>query len=73
MDLLIVAMEKTEMNSEGDDSHQLLWQHLSSQFIFFILFQFASFPHMVLALHSRVSMVYCNLLNSNYHIKVTIL
>lgn len=47
---IIVAMEKTE-NSE---SHHLLWQHLSSQLIFFILFQFASFPHMVLTLHQKV-------------------
>ena len=31
-----------------------LWQHLSSQLIFFVLFQFASFPHMVLALYDKV-------------------
>lgn len=54
VDLIIVAMEKTENINDGDESHQLLWQHLSSQLIFFILFQFASFPHMVLALHDKL-------------------
>lgn len=53
VDLIIVGMEKTETNS-NDESLQLIWQHLSSQFIFFILFQFASFQHMVLSLHSKV-------------------
>jgi len=54
VDLIIVGMEKTETNS-NDESLQLIWQHLSSQFIFFILFQFASFQHMVLSLHAKLS------------------
>ena len=31
-----------------------LWQHLSTQLIFFVLFQFSSFPHIVMAVHDRV-------------------
>lgn len=55
VELIIDAMEKSEHIKEEDESHQLLWQHLSSQLIFFILFQFASFPHMVLSLHDKLS------------------
>jgi len=54
VDLVIVAMEKTETMTDADESHQLLWQHLSSQMIFFILFQFASFPHMVSAIAEKL-------------------
>ena len=55
--------EHTEVQNEGQSDGQtendmavshLLWQHLSSQVIFFVLFQFASFPHMVLALYKKV-------------------
>uniref|UniRef100_A0A287D8Q6 Mediator of RNA polymerase II transcription subunit 23 n=1 Tax=Ictidomys tridecemlineatus TaxID=43179 RepID=A0A287D8Q6_ICTTR len=49
------AMERSETEEKFDDggTSQLLWQHLSSQLIFFVLFQFASFPHMVLSLHQK--------------------
>lgn len=39
VELIIDAMEKSEHIKDKDESHQLLWQHLSSQLIFFILFQ----------------------------------
>ena len=58
VDLIVVAMEKSEseeMVHDDGSMSQLLWQHLSSQVIFFVLFQFASFPHMVLALNEKVS------------------
>lgn len=57
MDLVVYAMERSETEEKFDDggTSQLLWQHLSSQLIFFVLFQFASFPHMVLSLHQKVS------------------
>eukprot|EP00794_Sanderia_malayensis_P004577 gene4577-5179_t len=45
--LMVIAMERSENETENDKSNQLLWQHLSSQLIFFVLFQFASFPHML--------------------------
>ncbi|KAG2467837.1 MED23 polymerase, partial [Polypterus senegalus] len=55
VDLVVYAMERSETEEQFDDggTSQLLWQHLSSQLIFFVLFQFASFPHMVLSLHQK--------------------
>ncbi|XP_033644723.1 mediator of RNA polymerase II transcription subunit 23-like [Asterias rubens] len=56
-DLVVVAMERTE---QTDGSFELgcptnaLWQHLSSQLIFFLLFNFASFPHMVMSLNEKL-------------------
>ena len=61
VDLIVVAMEKSEseeMVHDDGSMSQLLWQHLSSQVIFFVLFQFASFPHMVLALNEKVSVLF---------------
>lgn len=60
MDLVVYAMERSETEEKFDDggTSQLLWQHLSSQLIFFVLFQFASFPHMVLSLHQKVNCLY---------------
>ncbi|CAH0547626.1 unnamed protein product [Brassicogethes aeneus] len=53
VELVILALERTE--AEGDESAtQGLWLHLSSQLIYFVLFQFASFPKIVMALHSRL-------------------
>ncbi len=59
VDLVVLAMERSEeesdaSTSEENSTHEWLWQHLSSQLIFFVLFQFASFPHMVLSLFNRV-------------------
>eukprot|EP00058_Branchiostoma_floridae_P008048 XP_002593536.1 hypothetical protein BRAFLDRAFT_88529 [Branchiostoma floridae] len=57
VDLIVIAMERSEhADTAVDDggASQLLWQHLSSQLIFFVLFQFASFPHMVLSLHEKL-------------------
>ncbi|XP_017776006.1 PREDICTED: mediator of RNA polymerase II transcription subunit 23 [Nicrophorus vespilloides] len=51
VDLVVLAMEKSEQ--EGVDT-QGLWLHLSSQVIYFVLFQFSSFPNIVLALHDRL-------------------
>ena len=65
VDLVILAMERSEddesSTEESDGSENgdktgciQLWQHLSSQLIFFVLFQFASFPHMVIGLYEKV-------------------
>jgi mediator of RNA polymerase II transcription subunit 23 len=58
VDLVVLAMQRSETGSDLDNedggTNQLLWQHLSSQVIFFVLFQFASFPHMVMALYDKV-------------------
>ncbi|KAM9839930.1 mediator of RNA polymerase II transcription subunit 23 isoform 7-T7 [Aulostomus maculatus] len=59
VDLVVYAMERSETEEHFDadigGTSQLLWQHLSSQLIFFVLFQFASFPHMVLSLHQKLA------------------
>ncbi|XP_068610263.1 mediator of RNA polymerase II transcription subunit 23 [Brachionichthys hirsutus] len=59
VDLVVYAMERSETEEPFDayvgGTSQLLWQHLSSQLIFFVLFQFASFPHMVLSLHQKLA------------------
>jgi len=68
VDLVILAMERSEneemLVDEMDNTDGLdrtgciqLWQHLSSQLIFFVLFQFASFPHMVIGLYEKVTIV----------------
>lgn len=56
VELIVVAMERSEENeaSMSETGCQLLWHHLSSHLIFFVLFQFASFPHMVLSLYTKV-------------------
>jgi mediator of RNA polymerase II transcription subunit 23 len=65
VDLVILAMERSEDDeSLSDESENIenadrtsciqLWQHLSSQLIFFVLFQFASFPDMVIGLYEKV-------------------
>lgn len=56
VDLVVSAMEHSENSDSSTDpdlSH-LLWQHLSSQLIYFVLFQFASFPHMVVSLYDKL-------------------
>lgn len=57
VDLVVIAMERSENeDASKDDSGfgQLLWQHLGSQLIFFVLFQFVSFPHMVMSLYEKL-------------------
>lgn len=53
VELIVLAMERSEI--EGDDGPtQGLWLHLSSQLIYFVLFQFANFSNFVLTLHSKL-------------------
>lgn len=54
VDLLVLALERFEHDSTGHADSQLHWQHLSSQLIYFVLFQFASFSHIVLSLYEKV-------------------
>lgn len=62
VDLVVIAMERseteyttvTEPNEDNGNTHWL-WLHLSSQLIYFVLFQFASFPNLVMALHAKLS------------------
>ncbi|KAK0059322.1 mediator of RNA polymerase II transcription subunit 23-like isoform X2 [Biomphalaria pfeifferi] len=52
VDLLVLALERFEQETSGHS--QLQWQHLSSQLIYFVLFQFASFSHIVLSLYEKL-------------------
>ena len=55
--MIVRSMEVSESSEsdDGDNSHELLWERLSGQLIFFILFQFASFPHMILSVCDKVT------------------
>lgn len=60
--LIMSAMERSEKepldNGENDEtfsSIHWLWVHISSQLIYFVLLQFASFPNIVTTLHDRVN------------------
>lgn len=56
VELVISAMERVESKNLTDqDENHWLWLHLSSQMIYFVLFQFVVFPNMVNALHEKVS------------------
>ena len=80
VDLIIVAMERSEeavddSDANDDDGYNTsciqLWQHLSSQLIFFVLFQLSSFPHMVNALYEKVCMSFCVQLIKSSILKVS--
>jgi mediator of RNA polymerase II transcription subunit 23 len=63
--LIILAMErseaeaatdvKTDPNDSTPTNNQWLWLHLSSQLIYFVLFQCAAFPNIVNALHEKLA------------------
>lgn len=63
--LVVLAMEQSEkqdpseIKSDPNDSTpshtQWLWLHLSSQLIYFVLFQCAAFPNIVNALHDKLA------------------
>ncbi|XP_071446035.1 mediator of RNA polymerase II transcription subunit 23 isoform X2 [Hetaerina americana] len=58
VELVVVAMERSEGEPDSGEevSHShWLWLHLSSQLIYFVLFQFASFPNIVMALHDKLA------------------
>ena len=62
VELIVTAMERSEqdpdlseISEQGSHPTLFLWQHLSSHLIYFVLFHHASFPHMVLSLHSKLS------------------
>lgn len=57
VELIIRSMERSDKEAaEGADPEEnhWLWLHISSQLIYFILFQFAVFPNIVNALHEKV-------------------
>ncbi|KAH0954985.1 hypothetical protein HN011_002731 [Eciton burchellii] len=61
VELVILAMERSEnetIPAEGTDgivANHWVWLHLSSQLIYFILFQFACFPSIVMAIHDKLA------------------
>ena len=61
VELILTAMDRSESEAEvpnlsehGSHPTLFLWQHLSSLVIYFVLFHYASFPHMVMNLHSKL-------------------
>lgn len=63
--LVMSAMERSEQEppkiNDSDDAQSSihwLWVHISSQLIYFVLFQFASFPNIVTTLHEKVRFVF---------------
>jgi hypothetical protein len=50
-------MEHSETEAHTDDvsNSNWLWLHLSSQVIYFVLLQSATFPNTVMALHGKVN------------------
>jgi len=80
VELVISAMERTEteMNQANESQSGFeeisgatlyMWQHLSTQLIFFVLFQFASFPHIVMSVNDKASfLVFLNLKISLLHV-----
>lgn len=75
VDLVVMAMERSENedSSAEDGMNQLLWQHLSSQVIYFVLFQFASFPHMVLSLYDKVGKILLIAMLIEIHYAITLI
>lgn len=63
MELVILAMERSENDplpsesTEGTAANHYVWLHLSSQLIYFVLFQFAFFSEFCTAIHDRVSRI----------------
>ncbi|GJQ71180.1 putative mediator of RNA polymerase II transcription subunit [Trypoxylus dichotomus] len=53
VELVVYAMERSEVETD-ENATQGLWLHLSSQLIYFVLFQFSSFPNIVLAFVERL-------------------
>lgn len=64
VELVILAMERSENDhtpiegTDGIPANHWNWLHLSSQLIYFVLFHFACFPTIVMAIHDRVSIFY---------------
>lgn len=63
--LIMSAMERSEADpiqttdaDEAQSPTHWLWVHISSQLIYFVLFQFASFPNIVVSLHDKVNYAY---------------
>ncbi|CAG0886018.1 unnamed protein product [Darwinula stevensoni] len=58
VNLIVDAMERHEERASDSPGYRhppSHWQHLSAQLIFFVLFQFSSFPHMVLEFINKLS------------------
>jgi mediator of RNA polymerase II transcription subunit 23 len=54
VDLLLTAMNKLEANDETSTENKIFWEHLSSQLVFFVLYQYARFAGLVRLLHDKV-------------------
>lgn len=53
--LMVLAMERSEREGDAEaEATHWCWLHLSSQVIYLILFGFASFPNIVMGLHTEL-------------------
>ena len=67
VDLLVMTINKSESSDETADS-KIIWDHLSSQLVFFVLSQFARFAGLVGLLYDKVILLKlfkCDYLNAN--------
>uniref|UniRef100_H2YVM5 Mediator of RNA polymerase II transcription subunit 23 n=1 Tax=Ciona savignyi TaxID=51511 RepID=H2YVM5_CIOSA len=55
-DLVFATIRKSSEIKEKTEGQHLMWQHLSSQVIYFLLYQQASFPHIVETVYLKVSL-----------------
>lgn len=55
VELVVMALEKSDVDGPETDR---MWSQLSSQLIYFVLFNFAVFPNMVTALHAKLQACY---------------
>ena len=56
MDLIVSSMERLEADSSEEARQRAaqLWQHISAQLIYFVIFYFADFAQLMIKLRTKV-------------------
>jgi mediator of RNA polymerase II transcription subunit 23 len=57
---------ETEAHKDDISNSHWLWLHLSSQAIYFVLFRFATFPNIVMALHDKANFLHSISIRNNH-------
>ncbi|OQR66851.1 mediator of RNA polymerase II transcription subunit 23-like [Tropilaelaps mercedesae] len=55
IELIVAAMQRSETEPLNSESLCQFWQNISSQLIYFVLFQYISFPDLVIGLHTQLA------------------
>ncbi|XP_022708569.1 mediator of RNA polymerase II transcription subunit 23-like isoform X1 [Varroa jacobsoni] len=55
IELIVTAMRRSEVEPLNSESLCQFWQNISSQLIYFVLFQYISFPDLVIGLHTQLA------------------